>query len=86
MVNNFSVDKVGSYINWDNNCLFIILGKLPTLNLPIKSHPSFKFAIFSNVILVPNYYGCKGEAINLIPRYLIEIIHKTLKPSHLQKS
>ena len=32
-----------------------------------------------------NYYGCKGEAINLIPHYLIDIIYKTVKPSHLEK-
>ena len=32
-----------------------------------------------------NYHGCKEEAINLIPHYLIDIIHKTVKPSHLQK-
>ena len=40
MLNNFSVDQVGLYINWANISLCIILGKLPTLNLPIKSHPS----------------------------------------------
>ena len=40
MVNNFSVDYVGLSINWANTSLFIILGKRPTLNLPIKSHPS----------------------------------------------
>ena len=43
------------------------------------------FAIFSNVIIVSNYHGCKAEAINLIPPYMIEIIHKTVKPSHLEK-
>ena len=32
-----------------------------------------------------NYHGCKGEAINLIPHYLIDIIHKTVKQSHLEK-
>ena len=32
-----------------------------------------------------NYHSCKGEAINLIPHYLIEIIHKTVKPSNLEK-
>ena len=48
--------------------------------------PSFiKFAYFSNVILVPNYHGWNGEEINLIPPYLIEIIHKTVKPSYLEK-
>ena len=42
-------------------------------------------AIFSDVILVSNYHGCKEEAINLIPQYLIDIIHKLVKPSHLEK-
>ena len=37
------------------------------------------------IILVSNYHGYKGEAINLIPHYLIDIIHKTLKPPHLKK-
>ena len=32
-----------------------------------------------------NCHGYKEEAINLIPQYLIDIIHKTVKPSHLQK-
>ena len=32
-----------------------------------------------------NYHGCKGKARNLIPHYLIDIIHKTIKPSHLEK-
>ena len=34
------------------------------------------------IILVSNYHGCKGEAINLMPHYLIDIIHKTVKPSN----
>ena len=42
-------------------------------------------AISSDAILVSNYDGCKEEAINLIPHYLIDIIHKTVKPSHLEK-
>ena len=42
-------------------------------------------AIFPDVILVSNYYGCKEEAINLIPQYLKDIIHKLVKPSHLEK-
>ena len=41
-------------------------------------------AIFSDVILVSNYHGCKEEAINLIPQYLKDI-HKLVKPSHLEK-
>ena len=65
MVNNFSVDWVGLYINWANTFLFIILDKLLTLNLPIKSH--LKVAIFSDVILVSNYHGCRGEVLNFIP-------------------
>ena len=32
-----------------------------------------------------NYHGCKEEAINLIPQYLIDIIHKLVKPSYLEK-
>ena len=93
--------RVGLYINWANTSLFIIVGKHPSLNLPIKSHlslrelflfkstykkpPFIKGAIFSDVILVSNHHGCKVEAINLMPHYLIDIIHKTLKPSHLEK-
>ena len=46
-------------------------------------------AIFSDslmyIVLVSNYHGCKGEAINVIQYYLINVIHKTLKPSHLKK-
>ena len=34
--------------------------------------------VTSDVILVSNYHGCKEEAINLIPEYLIDIIHKLL--------
>ena len=70
---NFSFDEVDLYINWTNHSLFIILGKLSALNL-----------ICSNVILVSNCHGSKEEAINLIPHYLIDNIHKTVKPSHLQ--
>ena len=62
MVNNFSVYQVGLYINWTNTFLFIILGKLPTLNLPIKSHPLLK-QLFSGVFLVSNYHGCKRDNI-----------------------
>ena len=34
---------------------------------------------------MPNCHGCKREAVNLIPHYLIDIIHKTVKSSHLEK-
>ena len=37
------------------------------------------------LVLVSNYYGCKGEAIKLIPYYMIDIIYKTVKLSHLKK-
>ena len=85
MVNNFSVDLVGLYINWDKTSLFIIHGKLPTLKSTYKKPPFIRVAFFSDVILVPNYHGCKEEIINLIPHYLIDIIYKTVKPSHLEK-
>ena len=46
-------------------------------------------AIFSDSLmyigLVSNYHGCEGEAINLMQYYLINVIHKTLKLSHLKK-
>ena len=51
------MDEVGLYINWANGSLFIILGKLPPLNLPIKSHPSLKLvsSIFYQIfIFSPN--------------------------------
>ena len=32
-----------------------------------------------------NYHGCKEESINLIPHYLVDIIHKTVKPSDSEK-
>ena len=55
--------------NWANTPLFIILGKIPMLNLPIKCQSSLtKKFIFSDVILVPNYHGCKGKMINLITK------------------
>ena len=84
MVKTFLVDFVGLYLNWAPTSLFIILGKLPTLNLSIKSHPSL-VAIFSDVILVSCYHGYKEEVINLIPHYFIDIIYKNVKPSHLEK-
>ena len=39
----------------------------------------------SDVVLVSNYHGFKGEAIKLIPDYTIYIIYKTVKPSHLKQ-
>ena len=72
--------------NWANTPLFIILGKIPMLNLPIKCQSSLtEKAIFSDVILVPNYHVCKGKMRNLIKHYLLHIIHKTVKLSHLEE-
>ena len=43
-----------------------------------------KVAVFY-VVLVLTFYGCKGETIKLMPYYMIDIIHETVKPSHLKK-
>ena len=87
-INNFSVDYAALYlcINRANTSLFIIPGTFPTLQLPIKSHPSSrKFFFFSDVVLVSNYHGSKREVIKLIPYSMIDITYKTVKPSHLKK-
>ena len=44
-----------------------------------------KVAIFPDVILVSNYHACKGEAIKLIPYYMVDIIYK-LQSHHHWKS
>ena len=62
------------FINWANTSLFTILDPLPTLKLPIKSHPSSRELFFSYVSLVLNYHGFKGEATKLIPYSMIDII------------
>ena len=80
MVNNFSVDWVGLYVNWANNSLIIILGKLPTYKNPTYKKPylpdsTYKnpvlinVVIFSDVVLVSKSHGSKGEKINVIPYY-----------------
>ena len=43
MVNYFSVDYIGLYINWANTSLFIILGKLPKATLTWFSYANFQF-------------------------------------------
>ena len=53
----------------------------PTCNKP----PFIKVAIFSDVVLISNYYGCKGVAIKLMPYYMINIIYKNVKPWRLKK-
>ena len=72
MVNNFSIDQIGLYINLANTSSFIILGKLPTLNLPIESHTSFGQLFLLDEDLMSNYHGCKGEAINQTPHYMTD--------------
>ena len=42
-----------------------------------KKPPFIKVAIFSDIVLVSNYHGYKGETIKLIPYYMIDIIDKT---------
>ena len=72
-------------MNWASTYLFIILRKCPTLNQSIYQRPHFiKVAMFSDVILVSNYHGCKREALNGIQHNLIDF-YKTVKPSHLEK-
>ena len=55
------------------------------MKLPIKSHPSSRSPFFPEVVLVLKYDGFKGEAIKLIPYDMIDIIYKTVKPSHYKK-
>ena len=40
---------------------------------------------FSDVILVSNYRGCKGEAAKLVQGYTTDIIYKSVRASHLGK-
>ena len=66
------------YIKIGLTLLYLSFLILPTLNLPVKSHPSSRTLFFPDVILVSNYYGCKGGAISkyFMPFYLISrIIH-----------
>ena len=75
MVNNFSVDQESLYINWANTSLCIILGKFPTLNLPIKSHPSlgqlfFQMQFYCQITtLFDRYYllNCSSIKYYIIP-------------------
>ena len=46
---------------------------------------SFKVAIFSDVILVSNYHGCKEEVANKLNTTLFDIVYKVVKSSHLEK-
>ena len=44
-----------------------------------------KVAIFSDVILVSNYHGCKEEVANKLNTTLFDIVYKVVKSSHLEK-
>ena len=41
--------------------------------------------MFSDVILVSNYHSCKGEAMHIIPHYVIGIIYKAVKFGEIRK-
>ena len=66
---------------------FFIYDSWYTLNFETtdKMPPFIKVAIFCDTVLVSNYHSCKGEAIKLITYCMIDIICKTVKPSHLKK-
>ena len=81
---NFSVDYTNLHLNSANTSLLIIAGTPSTLKLLIKSHPSSRLQFFSDVVLVSNDHGYKGEEIKLIPYYMIDIIYKTVKSSDLK--
>ena len=81
-LDTFSVYYASLYINWTNISLFIIPVTIPSFESAYKKPPFIKKAIFSDVILVSDYHGCKGETIKFILYYIIDIIYKTVKPSH----
>ena len=64
MVNNFSVDSVGLYINWAKTSLLIILGSVEST---YKKPP---------IIKVASYIFWRNLSVKLIPHYLIDIIYK----------
>ena len=75
LVNNFSVDYVGFTYKLGQHFFIYRLEKFTLI----------KVAIFADVILVSNYHFYKGERKNIIPHYMIDIIYKPVKPSHLKK-
>ena len=42
-------------------------------------------AIFSDVIIVSNYHGCKEEVANKLNTTLFGIVYKVVKSSHFRK-
>ena len=69
---------LGLCINWASTSLFVILGKLPTLNLPKKKPPFIKVAIFSDNFSVKLPW-LQRRGTNLIPHYLTDIISNNCK-------
>ena len=68
-----------------NTSLFIIhFWYTSNFETTYKNPPFIKVDISSDVVLLSNYYDCKGKAIKLIPFYMIDVIYKTVKPSHLK--
>ena len=41
-------------------------------------------AVFSDVMLLSNYHGYKGQTVSLISYYMIDNIYKSVKLSHLE--
>ena len=68
-------------------CHFFIYYPWNTSNfeLSIKSHPSLRQLFFYDVVLVANCHGCEGQAMKLVPYYIININYKTVRPSYLKK-
>ena len=64
MINNFSVDWLGLYINLANTIYHSY--QTPNFESTYKEPPFIRLALFSDIVLVSNYHGCKGEAINLL--------------------
>ena len=84
MVNSFPVEQVGLYINWANTSSFIILGEFPTLYLPLKIHSSLRWLFFRcNFSVKLPWLQRRGNKLGR--GYLIDIIYKTVKPSHSAK-
>ena len=73
-MNNFSVDYAGLYLNWANTSLFIIPGTLPTLKLPIKSHPSSSYFSLCSFSIKLSWLQRRSNKINTIlyDRYYLQ--------------
>ena len=47
--------------------------------------PFIKVEIFSDVYLVSNYHDYIREALKLVSYFMIDVIYKTVYPSHLKE-